>query len=91
MEYQDLTKKEKKELAEYSGYSLEELETEQPYLVVKDDWERFADEEADEYFDLNGAENTIANYFDWEKWEHDLKYDYTEVEVGGETYLMRAW
>jgi antirestriction protein len=36
------------------------------------DTREFAEQLAEEFFDLNNSKSPLANYFDYEKWERDL-------------------
>ena len=47
----------------------------------------FAEQLAEEFFDLNNSKSPLANYFDYEKWERDLFMgDYWE----NDGYIFRS-
>jgi antirestriction protein len=47
----------------------------------------FAEQLAEEFFDLNNSQSPLANYFDYEKWERDLFMgDYWE----NDGYIFRS-
>lgn len=47
----------------------------------------FAEQLAEEFFDLNNSKSPLANYFDYEKWERDLFMgDYWELDG----YIFRS-
>lgn len=51
------------------------------------DTREFAEQLAEEFFDFDGVYNSIASYFDYEKWERDLFLgDYWE----NKGYIFRA-
>jgi hypothetical protein len=57
-------------------------------MIPEVDFGDFASQEA---YDLGylAKGSAMEYYIDWEKWERDMRHDYSEVEFWGETYLHR--
>jgi antirestriction protein len=88
--FSEFSKKEQKEIAKESGYSLEQLAQEDPYLIEETGLEEYAQELAEEIGDIT-RDRWPFYCIDWEWAARDLRHDYTSVTVGGTDYLFRAW
>jgi Antirestriction protein (ArdA) len=54
--------------------------------------ERYFQNYCEEYANDCGMvdeKSPLANYVDWEKWARDCAYDYTQIEIEGNTYYFR--
>jgi antirestriction protein len=58
-------------------------------LVRKDYFVTYAEQLADDIGAINANATWLNNHIDWEAAAHELAQDYTEVEFGDVTYLIR--
>lgn len=59
-------------------------------LILESHFEDYAQELAEDIGAVNKDAKWPNNHIDWEAAADELKQDYTEVDFGGETYLMRS-
>lgn len=59
-------------------------------LILESYFEDYAKELAEDIGSINKDATWPNNHIDWEAAADELKQDYTEVDFGGETYLMRS-
>lgn len=88
MNWSDMNQSQRKQLVEESGYDADSLEAEDAYLIPMDEWDEYADSMLEECYDIP---DYLASYIDWEKWRRDLEYDYIEVEIDNNSYMMRSF
>ncbi len=97
MEYIDLRDLEGEELKtwkkalEEAGVDFEGQKENEPTFIPESEWEDYAWDMANDVFGINLDEGALSCYFDREKWESDLKMDYSEIEVDGTTYYYRNY
>ena len=91
MNYSELTKKQKKQVIEESGYSAEDLESEDPYFIPCFEFETYTQELAEDIGAIGKDSRWPINCIDWEQASLELKMDYSEVEIDGQSYYFRAW
>lgn len=59
-------------------------------LIPEDEFEDYARELADDIGAIDRNAKWPLSHIDWTAAANELKQDYTEVEINGFTYLMRA-
>lgn len=57
-------------------------------LILDSYWKQYADNDADEFFGLDGT--GASAYFDYEKFAREYQTDFTPVEFDGWTYWFRS-
>ena len=74
------------------NWSLEDLDhIEDAYYGEYDSFSEFAQQLADDTIEGLNGNSTLASYFDYEKWERDLSYDYHEGEgENGSSLIFNA-
>jgi|SRR5215469_3625630 len=68
----------------------DELPSDGETLVREDQFEDYARELAADIGSIKGDESWPLNCIDWEKAARELQMDYTSIEFGDYTYLMRS-
>ena len=64
------------------NWSIEDLEhIDDAFYGEYDSFTSFAQQTAEDTIEGLNDNSTLARYFDWKSWEHDLSYDYAEVEA----------
>lgn len=59
-------------------------------LILESHFEDYAQELAEDIGAVNKDAKWPNNHIDWEAAADELRQDYTELDFGGETYLMRS-
>jgi len=71
------------------NWSVEDLDhIDEAYYGEYDSFSEFAQQLADDTIEGLNGNSTLASYFDYEKWERDLSYDYHEGEGENGTSLI---
>ena len=72
------------------NWSVEDLENiNDAYYGEYDDFSSFAQQFAEDTIEgLSDNNSTLARYFDWKSWEHDLAYDYHEASGDNGTSII---
>lgn len=81
----------KKAIEDQTGYDFAELAENEPTMISEDDFEDYARELAEDIGAISRDTQWPATCIDWEYAAHELKMDYSEVEVDGVTYYFRAY
>lgn len=88
--YSDFEPEQQEQIENESGYSREQLKTEDPLLIPENQIEDFLVDEFCEAYEV-GSEQQIRFYLDEEKIVRDMKMDYTLIEIDNDEYWFRAW
>lgn len=59
------------------------------YLIPKDEFKDYCRDLAEDCGYLNGKDNPLLNYVDWDAWAEDCSTDYSLVEFEGQSYYTR--
>lgn len=57
-------------------------------LISQSDWKSYCQEQAEELY-LNGNDNPLFAYIDWQAWADACESDYDSVDFDGDTYYYR--
>jgi hypothetical protein len=60
------------------------------YLIEEDDFEEYCEDFVKDCYNLSEIPQFIQNNIDWSGIASDMKYDYSEVDYQGNTYLFRS-
>ena len=88
MNYTDLTKAQQKQVVNDSGYSKEQWTSNDETLIPENELDEYL---LDLFYDIYDIPDNIQTYIDDDRVIYDLKMDYSEVDIDGETHYFRAW
>lgn len=89
--YSELTKAQQKQVQTETGYSHQELKTEDNPLVPKHSFEEYAADLAEDLGLIEDADSWPMTCIDWEWAARELANDYNSVTIDGQDYYMRAF
>lgn len=62
---------------------------EERYCGEWSSFQQYADEQVDALGVLDGLDENVARYFDFDSWARDLSYDYTTADAEGGVFVFR--
>jgi len=89
--YDQLTKKQKKQVCDTSGYDDGQMEFENPLFIPAVDFKEYAQEFAEEIGAIPENNDWPMYCIDWEHAARELSMDYSSATIDGIDYLFRAW
>lgn len=89
--YSELTKAQQKQVQDSTGYTDEQLATEDDIFIPEYEFEQYAQDLAVDIGAINPQMNWPVTCIDWEEAAKELQMDYTTATIDGEDYLMRAF
>jgi hypothetical protein len=89
--YSEFSKEGQRIIASETGYTHDQLITEDEMLIPEHLFEEYAGQLAEDLGLIENPDQWPATCIDWEWAARELKHDYTSLTIAGVDYLMRAF